>query len=262
MEQYRQRCYQIVFESDTPAGKAFDVALLMLILVSIVLLIVGTVDRYEERYADVFHWCEIVVTAFFTMEYVLRLWCAKHRWGYVVSFFGIVDLLAILPVYLALFMAGIQYLLVIRIFRLLRVFRILKMVRYLGEAAMLVSALKASGRKIAVFLFVVINIITFVGTLMYIIEGPAHGFSSIPISMYWTVVTLTTVGYGDIAPATPLGQMLASLLMVTGYAIIAVPTGIVSVELSNVHQQSTKPPQPNIAQNDKLPTCPHCHKTL
>jgi voltage-gated potassium channel len=234
----KRTVYDIIFESDTPLGKAFDVVLLVLIFLSIVVLMLDSMETFTQKHGALLQGIEWAITAVFTVEYVLRLWCVKQHWKYVYSFFGIIDLLSILPAYLGLVFTGFQYAMVIRVLRLLRVFRVLKMVRYMGEATVLGAALKASWRKISIFIFVVINIVTIVGTLMYLIEGPEHGFVNIPVSVYWTIVTLTTVGYGDIAPGTPLGQTLASVLMILGYGIIAVPTGIVSVELAQANQQT------------------------
>ena len=228
----RARLHQIVFESDTAAGRAFDVAVIALILLSVAAVSLETVGGLAPGTYRTLRTAEWVLTLLFTIEYVLRLVAVRRPIAYARSFFGVVDLLAILPTYVSLLVPGAQVLLVVRILRLLRVFRVLKLTRFLTEARVLSHALRASSRKISVFLLVVSTIVVVVGALMYAIEGAEHGFTSIPRSMYWAVVTLTTVGYGDIAPRTPLGQTLASLVMILGYGIIAVPTGIVTAELT------------------------------
>jgi len=232
--QTRERIHEIIFEADTPAGKAFDVSLLVLIILSVVAVMLESTDTVAARYGDELRTFEWVVTILFTIEYLLRLYCVRRPARYARSFFGIVDLLAILPTYLSLFIPGAQSLLVIRALRLLRVFRVLKLAHFVGEASELTAALRASARKIIVFLGAVLTIVVIVGSIMYLIEGEANGFTSIPVSIYWAIVTMTTVGYGDIAPQTPLGKILASAIMIMGYGIIAVPTGIVSVELAGV----------------------------
>jgi voltage-gated potassium channel len=230
---WRARLHEVIFESDTAAGRAFDVGLLIAILVSVAAVMLESIAGIRQQYGAVLRAVEWILTVVFTIEYALRLLAVERPGRYARSFLGIVDFLAIAPTYLALVMPEAHSLLVIRAFRLLRVFRILKLAQLLGEAQLLVHALRASRRKITVFLGTIVTIVIIVGTLMYVIEGEEHGFTSIPTSMYWAVVTMTTVGYGDIAPRTPLGQLLASLLMILGYGIIAVPTGIVSVELAN-----------------------------
>ena len=235
----REQLYEIIFGSDTPAGKAFDVSLMMLIIASVMAVVLESVSWIREDYV---HWLrafEWVVTVIFTLEYLLRLYCVDKPWRYARSFFGVVDLLAILPTYLSLLNPGAQSLLVIRGLRLLRVFRVLKLVHFVGEASQLRIALQASVRKIIVFLGAVLMIVVIVGAAMYLIEGEEHGFTNIPVSIYWAIVTMTTVGYGDVAPQTPLGKMLASVVMILGYGIIAVPTGIVSVELAGVTRKTT-----------------------
>ena len=229
---WRARLHQVVFEADTPAGRAFDIALITLILLSVVAVsmeTVRTVSPTVQRWLRASEWA---LTLVFTVEYVLRLVAVRRPLAYAASFFGVVDLLAILPTYLSLLVPGAQALLLVRVLRLLRVFRVLKLAHYLQEARVLGRALRASRRKITVFLLTVCTIVVIVGSVMYVVEGPRNGFTSIPVSMYWTVVTLTTVGYGDISPKTPLGQGLASLVMILGYGIIAVPTGIVTAELA------------------------------
>lgn len=228
----KERLYHIIFESDTPAGKAFDVALLIAIVLSILVVTLESVAWIRVDYSVLIKTAEWVFTGLFTIEYALRIYCAPHRLRYVRSFYGIIDLISIIPTYLSLFVVGTQYALVIRSLRLLRVFRVLKLTHFLGEAEVLRKALHQSAAKIIVFLGVVITMVFIVGALMYLIEGPENGFTSIPTSVYWAVVTLTTVGYGDIAPKTVAGQTLATIVMIMGYGIIAVPTGIVSVEMS------------------------------
>jgi len=230
---WRRRLHEVIFEADTPAGRAFDVGLLIAILASVVAVMLESVADIRDQHGDGLRAVEWILTGAFTIEYVLRLVAVDHPWRYARSFFGLVDLLAIVPTYLGLIVPEAHSLMVIRVIRLLRVFRILKLARFLGEAQLLISALRASRRKITVFLVGIATVVVIVGTLMYVIEGEAHGFTSIPTSMYWAIVTMTTVGYGDIAPGTPLGQLLAALLMILGYGIIAVPTGIVTVELAH-----------------------------
>ncbi|MDZ7639858.1 MAG: ion transporter [Bryobacterales bacterium] len=229
---WRRRLYVVIFESNTRAGRIFDVVLLVAIVASVLAVSLESVAEIQARYGDWLRRLEWIFTALFTAEYALRLYTAPSAARYARSFFGVVDLLAIVPSYVSILVPGAQSLLAIRALRLIRVFRILKLGEYLSEAEVLGEALRSSRPKITVFLTVVLTVVVLVGSAMYLVEGPEHGFTSIPRSMYWTVVTLTTVGYGDIAPETPLGQFLASLLMILGYGIIAVPTGIVSVELA------------------------------
>jgi voltage-gated potassium channel len=229
---WRQRLFQTIFESDTPSGRRFDIVLLVLIVLSVVVVIVDSIAEYRALYGSLLRIAEWVLTAIFTIEYILRLAAVRRPLTYALSFFGIVDLLAIAPTYLSLLLPGTEYLLAVRILRLLRIFRILKAAEYLSEANTLGRALWATRRKISVFLTAVVTIVIIVGALMYVVEGEAHGFVNIPVSIYWAVVTLTTVGYGDIAPRTPFGQFLASIVMLLGYGILAVPTGIVSAEIA------------------------------
>lgn len=225
----KERLYKIIFEAETREGKIFDIVLMMVILLSILLVVLESVPQIDEDYHAVLKILEWIITLIFTAEYIVRIRIVKQPWKYVFSFYGIIDFLAVLPTYLSIIFVGSQSLVVIRAIRLLRVFRILKLNRYIYAGQNLGRALWASREKIFVFLFFVLNIVIIVGTLMYLIEGPEHGFSSIPKSIYWAIVTMTTVGYGDISPMTPLGQFLASIVMIVGYAIIAVPTGIVTV---------------------------------
>lgn len=234
---WRHRLHEVIFEADTPAGKLFDVLLIAAILLSVVMVMLDSVATIRKSYGQILFGGEWFFTILFTVEYALRLISVGRPLAYATSFFGVVDLLAILPTYLSIFIPGAQYLLVIRILRVLRIFRILKLVQYLGEARLLTQALRASRRKITVFLFVVLTLVTIFGSLIYLIEDPEDGFTSIPRSIYWTIVTLTTVGYGDISPQTGLGQLLSSLIMIIGYGIIAVPTGIVTVELTQAFKR-------------------------
>jgi voltage-gated potassium channel len=233
LPRWRSRVYDVIFLHDTPAGKTFDVALIATIIVSVAIVMVDSVESIAASHRTAFRGAEWIFTILFSVEYVLRLMTVRQASKYASSFFGIVDLLAVLPTYLSLLIPGGQYLIVIRILRVLRVFRVLKLAQYVGEARTLGAALRASRYKITVFLFTVLTIVVVVGSLMFLIEGSEAGFTSIPRGVYWAIVTLTTVGYGDIHPITPVGQFLASLVMIMGYGIIAVPTGIVTVELAH-----------------------------
>jgi voltage-gated potassium channel len=233
---WRHRWHEIIFEADTQAGKAFDVALIVSIVVSVLIVMLDSVAEYRAAYGVWFYRFEWVFTILFTIEYVLRIVTVERVKGYIFSFYGLVDLFSILPTYLSLLLPGSQYLLVIRVLRVLRVFRVLKFSQYLIEVDQLRKAMASSRRKITVFIFTVVAITVIVGSLMYVIEGTENGFTSIPKSIYWAIVTLTTVGYGDISPQTSLGQMLSAAIMIMGYGIIAVPTGIVTVELSRVQK--------------------------
>jgi voltage-gated potassium channel len=229
----RDRLHEVVFEADTPAGRAFDVALLAAIGLSVLTVVLESVAGIQARHGPLLVRAEWAFTVLFTAEYLLRVAIVRQPLRYVLSFFGLVDLVAVLPSWLGLFWPGAHTLLVVRALRLLRIFRVLKLAGFVWEARVLSSAIAASVRKIAVFLGAVLTIVVIVGALMYVVEGPEHGFVNIPESMYWAIVTLSTVGYGDIAPATPLGKLLASCVMALGYGILAVPTGIVTVELAN-----------------------------
>jgi len=229
---WRFKIHEVIFEADTPAGKWFDVLLIVSILVSVVMVMLDSVNTIQKTYGQILLAGEWLFTILFTIEYLLRLLSVGRPLAYATSFFGVVDLLAILPTYLSIFIPGAQYFLIIRLLRVLRIFRILKLVQYLGEASLLMQALRASRRKIIVFLLVVLILVTIFGSLIYLIEDPKDGYTSIPKSIYWSIVTLTTVGYGDISPKTSLGQALSALIMIIGYGIIAVPTGIVTVELA------------------------------
>ena len=234
---WRLKVHEVIFEADTPAGKWFDVLLIVAILTSVLLVMLDSVSGVQKAYGPFLLAGEWFFTILFTIEYILRLLSVGRPGAYATSFYGVVDLLAILPTYLSIFFPGAQYLLVIRILRVLRIFRILKLVQYLGEARMLTQALRASLRKIIVFLMTVLTLVTIFGAFIYLVEDPQNGFTSIPKSIYWAIVTLTTVGYGDISPQTVLGQLISSVIMIIGYGIIAVPTGIVTVELAQAFKR-------------------------
>ena len=247
---WKKKLYIIIFEADTFYGRLFDIILLWAILFSVGIIVLDSDISFHARFANWLQGAEWFFTGLFTLEFILRLLSTPRRSKYIFSFFGIVDLLSILPAYIDLFFPGAQSLMVLRAFRLLRVFRILKLGRYLKEGDTLMAALKSSMAKITVFLGAVLTIVLIMGTLMYMIEGDEAGFSSIPKGMYWAVVTMTTVGYGDMVPLTALGKFLASLIMVFGYGIIAVPTGIVSVEISNASLRA-----------NQSSSCSHCGET-
>jgi len=234
LKPWRHRLHEVIFEADTRAGKTFDITLIFSILVSVFAVMLDSIPDLQDSYGRVFLSIEWFFTILFTLEYILRLISVRKPLAYVTSFYGIIDLLAILPTYFSLLLPGSQYFLVLRLMRVLRIFRVLKLVQYLNEAKMLMRALKASRRKITVFLFTVLTMVVIFGSIMYVVEGEKNGFVSIPRSVYWAIVTLTTVGYGDISPKTGLGQAIASVIMILGYGIIAVPTGIVTVEMSRV----------------------------
>ena len=245
---WRLRLQEIIFEADTSAGKWFDVLLIVSISLSVIVVMLDSVATIERQYGNLLLIAEWSFTILFTIEYLLRLICVGRPLGYASSLFGIVDLLAILPTYLSLFLPGTHYLVVIRILRVLRIFRVLKLVQYIGESRLLIQALYSSRRKIIVFLLAVFTLVVILGSLMYVIEGEEHGFTSIPRSIYWAIVTLTTVGYGNISPQTALGQTLSAIVMILGYSIIAVPTGIISAELT----------QAISSRSAKLAICPKC----
>lgn len=244
---WRRRLHEIIFEADTRAGRTFDLVLLWLIIASVIVVILESIPSLGKEYGEAFYYIEWIFTILFTIEYILRLVSVRNPLRYAFSFFGVIDLLAIIPGYLSLFVPGTHYLLTIRILRLLRIFRILKLTEYITEARVITTALRASSRKISVFLLAVLTIVTVVGSLIYVIEGEENGFTDIPTSIYWAIVTLTTVGYGDLSPKTALGKTLASVVMILGYAIIAVPTGIVTAELT----------RPNKKYSTQV--CPECH---
>ena len=228
----QERLYRIIFKADTAEGKLFDVLLFIAISLSVGLTMLQSVKSIDEQHGSLLFVINAFLSVAFTIEYFIRIYCARHSARYVRSFFGVVDLVALLPFYVGLFIPSTRFLDVVRILRMLRIFRVLKMAQYVGEADLLKNALVSSRRKIGIFLVTVMTIVVIVGSLMYVIEGETHGFSSIPRSVYWAIVTVTTVGYGDISPETPLGQTLAAVLMIIAYSIIAVPTGIITAEIS------------------------------
>lgn len=232
MEKLKKKLYIIIFGTDTKAGKLFDIVILWLILISVISVVIGSVENINTNYGDVLTIIEWIVTIVFTIEYILRIYTSPKKLKYIFSFYGLIDLISILPTYLSLVASGPQFLLTIRSIRLLRVFRILKLSRYITEAQVLGDAISRSLHKITVFFGVVLTLVLILGTMMYLVEGAENGFTSIPESIYWSIVTITTVGYGDIAPQTFLGKTIASIIMLLGYSIIAIPTGIMSAELA------------------------------
>lgn len=252
LKPWQQKLHEIIFEADTPAGKWFDIVLLYLILLSVAVVMLESVVSIREKHGYWLNIIEWIVTIAFSIEYVLRIISVKRPVNYIISFYGIIDLLSILPSYIGLFFLQSHYLTVIRSLRLLRVFRVLKLSQYIKESVILIVALRKSRRKIMVFLYFVVLVTVILGSFMYVIEsGHDSGFTSIPQSIYWAIVTLTTVGYGDIAPVTPLGKFIAACIMILGYSIIAIPTGLVGVEFSNAMKN-----------NDTISTqnCPNCLK--
>lgn len=247
---WKHKLHEIIYEADTSEGKLFDIILLIAILASIILVMLESVDSFDVKYHDSLIIGEWIITILFSLEYIFRIISIKKPTKYIFSFFGIIDFLSTIPIYLSLIYAGSQGLVALRALRLLRVFRILKLARYIGASNKLLLALKASKAKIAVFLFFVLIVCIILGTVMYMIEGAENGFNNIPKSIYWAIVTLTTVGFGDIAPQTPLGQLISSVIMILGYSIIAIPTGIVSSEM-------TKTPDEH---NTSTQSCPNCLK--
>lgn len=245
----KEKIHVIIDGTDTKGGRFFDVILLIVIILSVAVVMLDSVLYLRLQYGRLFFYAEWIFTILFTLEYCLRVYSAPNRHRYVTSFFGIVDLLALLPSYLSLFFVGTQYLLVVRILRILRVFRIFKLKSYMHQAGFLVSAFKTSQHKIAVFFLLLLLLVTVFGSVLYVVEGPDNGFTSIPLSIYWAIVTMTTVGYGDVSPKTALGQAIASMVMITGYAIIAVPTGVFTAELTRTMRPQLQP----IA-------CPNCGK--
>ncbi len=240
MNTTRRKLNVIVFGTSTKAGRHFDVFLLWLILFSVLIVMLESVPEYGERFTAEFGLIEWIITIIFTIEYVLRIWISPRPFRYIFSFWGVIDLLSILPTYLSIFFGGYHYLLLVRIFRLLRVFRIFKLARFSSEAKILREALQSSLHKISIFLMSVVAIVTILGTIMYVVEGGEEGFTSIPQSIYWAVVTVTTVGYGDLVPHTVIGKFISSIAMITGYAIIAVPTGIVTVAMAKSSEKHKK----------------------
>lgn len=252
-QDWRHRLHEIIYESDTPAGKLFDVILLWLILFSVVLVMLESVERLNSRYHDLFNVAEWIITVLFSFEYVARIATVRQPWRYIFSFYGIIDFLSAIPKYLSLLLVGTQVLVAFRALRLLRVFRILKLSHYVGESQKITDALRASRTRIFVFLFAILIICVVLGTIMYLIESRESGFTSIPKSVYWAIVTLTTVGYGDIAPQSVAGQFVASLIMILGYAIIAIPTGIITSEMTRASARENDDTPPVSTQS-----CPQC----
>jgi voltage-gated potassium channel len=228
----KHKIHTIIFEADTPNGKLFDILLFIFIILSVLVVMLDSVASIKKSIGPVLIYAEWTFTILFTIEYILRIYSFKRPIKYITSFYGIIDLMAILPTYLSLLLAGGHYLMIIRVLRLLRIFRVLKLVHFLGASRYLMISLKGSFYKIGVFLGAVLTLVIIAGSLMYLIEGPEHGFTSIPRGIYWAIVTLTTVGYGDITPQTVIGQTLSSIIMILGYSIIAVPTGIITAEMT------------------------------
>ena len=261
----KHRIHEIIYEADTKAGKLFDVILLIAILASILFVMLESVQSINDEYGDLLNIAEWVITILFSIEYILRIVSIKKPWKYVFSFYGVIDLLSTIPKYLSLILVGSHNLAALRALRLLRVFRILKITRYIGESNKLLIALRGSRVKIAIFLFFVIILCVILGTIMYMVEGAENGFTSIPRSVYWAIVTLTTVGYGDIAPGTPLGQLIASAIMILGYAIIAIPTGIVGSEMMKTRIHTNTQACPSCLKDDHQDNsefCYHCGNIL
>ncbi|NQU51733.1 MAG: ion transporter [Bacteroidetes bacterium] len=260
MSKIKKQLYDIIFEADTPAGKFFDIALLFTILLSVTLVMLESVPAIRDKHQIILKTSEWIITAIFTVEYVLRILIVKKPYRYIFSFYGIIDFLSVIPTYLSLFIIGSHSLVVIRVLRLLRVFRILKLTRYSNAGKSLGRAMWASREKISVFIFFVIILVVIIGTIMYMVEGEIHGFTSIPRSIYWAIVTLTTVGYGDISPVTSLGQFLASIVMIMGYAIIAVPTGIVTAEIIKPSTKNNTQVCPNCLHDSHEDDAVYCNK--
>ena len=234
---WRGRLYDIIFESDTRAGRTFDLGLMLLIMSSVIVVMLDSVDPLTRSYGTLFNWLEWTFTGLFTLEYVLRLSCVRRPLAYASSFFGVVDLLAILPTYVAAFFPELALLIDVRVLRLLRIFRVLKLGPYMDEFRFLARAFSDSWRKILVFLSAVLTAVLVSGTVMYVVEGPQNGFANIPTSVYWAVTTMTTVGFGDIVPHTAVGRLMASIMMLLGWGVLAVPTGIVTAEMTMHHQR-------------------------
>ncbi len=264
---WKEKLHEIIYEADTKEGKIFDVILLIAILASILLVMLESVARFDIKYHKLLNIGEWVITILFSIEYILRVVSIKKPFKYIFSFYGVIDFLSTIPMYLSLIFVGSQGLVALRALRLLRVFRILKLTRYIGASNKLMIALKSSSAKISVFLFFVLIICIILGTVMYMIEGAENGFTNIPKSIYWAIVTLTTVGFGDIAPQTPLGQLIASAIMILGYSIIAIPTGIVSSEMTKTDAKVDTNTQscPTCLKDkhaERAIFCYHCGSTL
>ncbi len=247
---WRKKLYEVIYEADTRAGKIFDISLLIAILLSLAVVAWESIPGLDNTLHDALYYAEWVLTVLFSLEYVARLLAVRQPIRYATSFYGIIDLMAVLPTYLSILFPGLQYMMVWRSLRLLRIFRVLKLVPFLNEAGVLVNALVQSRRKILIFFTSLVIYVLIFGTLMYVVEGPENGFTSIPVGIYWAVVTMTTTGFGDVVPHTALGQTLASLVMLVGYSIIAVPTGIVSVEIARAMRTESAPTR----------ICPSCLK--
>ncbi len=265
---WRGVLYEIIFKADTIAGKSFDIVLIVIIALSVITVIVNTVDTIELQYGNILRIAEWAYTIIFTIEYILRLICCRKPVAYARSFFGIVDFFSIIPTYISVFLPSSYVLVVIRVLRVLRIFRVLKLVKYIGESDLLIDALRSSRRKITVFLFSVITIVIIFGSVMYIVESPENGFTNIPQSIYWAVVTLTTVGYGDITPQTHIGKVISMIIMVMGYGILAVPTGIVTAEMTKAMGHHNKV-STNVCEgcgyrwhDDDAHYCKHCGNSL
>ena len=265
-ETYRKKIYRIIFGTDTPAGQYFDIALIYLILLSVVAIILDSIESVNSEYGLWLFRLEWLFTVLFSVEYLMRIYSSPKPLHYIFSFYGIVDLLSIVPTYLALFVPGASYWLVVRLLRVLRVFRVLKLVRYLSEANILLRAMYAARRKVLVFFTVVLVLSVIFGSLMFLVEGPEHGFTSIPRSIYWTIVTITTVGYGDITPQTVIGQIIATMAMLTGYSIIAIPTGIFTAEIAREMNVESNTRRCNVCErvghHREAEFCYHCGVTL
>ncbi|MAD98412.1 MAG: ion transporter [Flavobacteriaceae bacterium] len=257
----RHRLHEIIYEADTKEGKLFDIILLIAIIASIIFVMLESIKSFDEKYHDFLNIAEWVITILFSIEYILRIISIRKPLKYIFSFYGIIDLLSTLPKYLSFVMVGSHNLAALRALRLLRVFRILKLARYVGASNRLIVALKASKAKIAVFLFFVVIVCIILGTIMYMVEGEENGFTSIPRSVYWAIVTLTTVGFGDIAPNTALGQLIASVIMILGYSIIAIPTGIVSAEINKIanHEDTNTQACPSCLKDDHKEKAIYCY---
>jgi voltage-gated potassium channel len=239
MQKWRDKIHEVIFEADTKAGFRFDIILLVFIVLSVITVMIDSISGVHDEYGDLLVGAEWFFTILFSIEYVLRLVSVKRPFKYVFSFYGIIDLLSILPTYISIFVPGSQLFLLIRTLRILRIFRILKLMRYVKASRIILLSLRESRYKISVFLGSVMVIVTIMGSIMYLVEGPEHGFNSIPHSIYWAIVTLTTVGYGDIAPQTVGGQFIASVIMLMGYSIIAVPTGLITLEVARNAERKT-----------------------
>jgi voltage-gated potassium channel len=266
MKLNKETIYDIIFGIESPAGKRFDLILIWSIIISVFAITLDSIASINQQYGFILYVVEWFFTLAFTVEYVLRIYSSPNRRAYIFSFFGIIDLLSIIPTYLSLFIVGTNYLLIIRLLRVLRIFRVLKMIRYGQEANILVTSIIKARRKVLVFFSFVMILTIIFGCLMFVIEGPANGFTSIPISVYWAIVTITTVGYGDITPHTVLGQAVAALTMLTGYSVIAIPTGIITAELtSEIHREKSKKVCNNCTRrghDGNADFCKHCGAPL